>query len=293
MRKRKSNYRKMPKKTRRLILLSAAGAVLLALLLFWGLFYITEVEVVGNTRYTAQEIEDMALDGFFSHNSILLYTFSRHMNLEDIPFMESVDVEYLNRNKIRLHVSEKQIIGYVRLEETDYYFDKDGMVLEAFASSESQSTEDAAGADAVPDTGAEADGQGENQTENGSVNGGTGSVQFRPALTDVPLITGLKFESVEVGQVLSVEDPTVFNTILALTRMIDKYEIQPDYVEFAEDQSMTLYYGNVRISLGTDSNLEEKMTRVAAILPKLTGKSGVLHLEDFTDDTQNIIFDQD
>ena len=283
----------MPKKTRRLILLSAAGAVLLALLLFWGLFYITEVEVVGNTRYTAQEIEDMALDGFFSHNSILLSTFSRHMNLEDIPFMESVDVEYLNRNKIRLHVSEKQIIGYVRLEETDYYFDKDGMVLEAFASSESQSTEDAAGADAVPDTGAEADGQGENQTENGSVNGGTGSVQFRPALTDVPLITGLKFESVEVGQVLSVEDPTVFNTILALTRMIDKYEIQPDYVEFAEDQSMTLYYGNVRISLGTDSNLEEKMTRVAAILPKLTGKSGVLHLEDFTDDTQNIIFDQD
>ena len=35
------------------------------------------------------------------------------------------------------------------------------------------------------------------------------------------------------------------------------------------------------------------LTRVAAILPKLSGMSGVLHLEDFTDDTQNIIFDQD
>ena len=35
------------------------------------------------------------------------------------------------------------------------------------------------------------------------------------------------------------------------------------------------------------------MIRVAAILPKLEGKSGVLHLEDYTEDTQNILFSQD
>lgn len=288
MRKRKSNYRKASKKTRRMIRWSVAGVVVLALLLFWGLFYITEVEVVGNTRYTEKEVENMALEGFFAHNSVLLSTFRGHINLDDIPFMESVDVEYLNRNKIRLHVNEKQPIGYVRQEDMDYYFDKDGLVLEALSAAESQSTDDsnspAAGS-------AGEDGQAES---GGAMSGSkTDTTAFRPALTDVPLITGLNYESVAVGEILPVEDPSVFNTILALTRMIDKYEIQPDSVEFAGNQSMTLNYGQVRISLGTDSYLEEKMTRVAAILPKLSGMSGVLHLEDFTDDTQNIIFDQD
>ena len=67
----------------------------------------------------------------------------------------------------------------------------------------------------------------------------------------------------------------------------------PDRVEFSENLSMTLSYDQVRIGLGDDSLLEEKMTRVTAILPKLSGLSGILHLEDFTEDTQNIIFDPD
>ena len=69
MRKRKSNYRKASQKTRRMIRWSVVGVVVLALLLFWGLFYITEVEVVGNTRYTEKEVETMALEGFFAHNT--------------------------------------------------------------------------------------------------------------------------------------------------------------------------------------------------------------------------------
>ena len=134
MRKHRSNYRKLSKKVKRRIILGIIGALLLAFLIFWGLFYITDVEVVGNTRYTEEEVEDMALQGFFGHNSLLLSTFQSHIALNDIPFMESVDVEYLDRNSVRLHVNEKQPIGYVQKDGTDYYFDKDGLVLEALTS---------------------------------------------------------------------------------------------------------------------------------------------------------------
>ena len=112
MRKHRSNYRKLSKKVKRRIILGTVGALLLAFLIFWGLFYIVEVEVVGNTRYTEAEVEDMALQGFFGHNSLLLSTFRSHIDLDDIPFMESVDVEYLERNKVRLHVNEKQPIEH-------------------------------------------------------------------------------------------------------------------------------------------------------------------------------------
>lgn len=301
MRKHRSNYRKLSKKVKRRIILGTVGALLLAFLIFWGLFYIVEVEVVGNTRYTEAEVEDMALQGFFGHNSLLLSTFRSHIDLDDIPFMESVDVEYLERNKVRLHVNEKQPIGYVRHDGMDYYFDKDGLVLEAMRSEEESGTEET-GEAIVPDALSSSSADSSGSVAGGALqadpvipeNNGSGTAAgagYRPALTDVPLITGLSYESVTVGEILPVEDPSVFNTILALTRMIDRYEIQPDYVEFSGDQSMTLYYGSVKISLGTDLELEEKMTRVAAILPKLGGMSGTLHLEDYTEDAQNIIFD--
>ena len=74
---------------------------------------------------------------------------------------------------------------------------------------------------------------------------------------------------------------------------MEKYDIMPDQVEFNDKYEITLYYGTIRVTLGVDNLLEEKITRVAAILPKLTGKSGVLHMEDYTKDTVNIIFTED
>jgi hypothetical protein len=299
MRKHRSKYRKMTKKTRRRIVLGIIGAAALAFLIFWGMFYITDVEVVGNTRYTETEVEEMALGGFFGRNSFLLSTFRSHIDLEDVPFMESVDVEYLDRNRVRLHVNEKQPVGYVLQDSMEYYFDKDGLVLEAMAAEE----EDAAdsGSALQPDAPAGTDGEAGADTGNGATvitaDPVTPEAQetqqggYRPALTDVPLVRGLVFDHIRVGEEIPVEDPSVFNTIHALTRMIDRYEIQPDYVEVGGQQTLSLQYGGVRIELGSDSLLEEKMTRVAAILPRLSGMSGTLHLEDFTEDTQNIIFD--
>lgn len=251
MEKGKKKRRRGSRKSRRILLLSLVGSLLLAAGLFWGLFYITEVEVVGNTRYEDQEVKDMVADGFISHNSVLLSVFRSHIDLQDILFMQSVDVEYLARNKVRLHVSEKQPVGYVNLEDTDYYFDKDGLVLETIAA-------------------------GEDQKDNG-----------------VPQVTGLTMQAAEAGQTLIIEETSVFQTILALSKIVSKYQIVPDTVEFSETLTMTLYYDQVRINLGDDSLLEEKLTRVAAILPQLSGKAGILHLEDFTEDTQNIIFDPD
>ncbi len=251
MKRGKTNRRKQAGKSRGVLLLSVLGGLLLAAALFWGLFYITEVEVTGNTRYTDQEVQDMVEDGFLSHNSVLLSVFRSHIDLRDILFMQSVDVEYLARNKVRLHVSEKEPVGYVNLEDTDYYFDKDGLVLELIPADQDQKG------------------------------------------NDVPQVTGLALNPAALGETLAIEDPSVFQTILALSKIAKKYEIVPDQVEFSQTLSMTLYYSQVRICLGDDSLLEEKMTRVTAILPKLSGMSGILHLEDFTEDTQNIIFDPD
>ena len=120
------------------------------------------------------------------------------------------------------------------------------------------------------------------------------TTDFQPTLSDVPLVTGLTFDYVTVNKQLPVEKPAVFRTMLALTRMTEKYNITPDSVEFNENSEIILhYYDTVRILLGTDTALEEKMTRVAAILPSLSGLSGELHMEDYKDGDSSFVFSKD
>jgi cell division septal protein FtsQ len=116
---------------------------------------------------------------------------------------------------------------------------------------------------------------------------------FLPSLEDVPLITGLGVTEAKEGEKLKVADDSVFDQILSLVKVLNKLDLQPDSVELDDDLNMTLHFGQIRVVLGSDELLEEKMTRAAAILPQLGGMSGVLHLETYTGATQNIIFDTD
>ena len=56
---------------------------------------------------------------------------------------------------------------------------------------------------------------------------------------------------------------------------------------------MVLYMGELRILLGKAVNLEEKIMMLPSVLGHLEGKSGVLHLEDYTEESQMTIFEED
>ena len=45
--------------------------------------------------------------------------------------------------------------------------------------------------------------------------------------------------------------------------------------------------------LGKDEYLEDKMIRVSAILPKLSGEKGILHMENVTDSSKLITFERE
>lgn len=277
--------------------------VVIAVAVFFGLFYTTEIEVEGNSRYTDDQIREMVTGDPLSRNTVLMSLFRKNIQV-DAPLISGIRVTYVSRNKIRLTVSEKYPIGYLQLNGKNYYFDKDGVVLEttdsdgstsisaeSVSSSDSSVTASSAEIPEAVQSGAAADTDTSGTSADSEQTGG--STDFSPALTDVPLITGLGVTQAEEGQKLDVKDDSVFSQILSLTKLIDKFDIQPDRVELDDSLQMTLYYGNVRVNLGSDENLEEKMTRAAAILPQLGGMSGELHLENYSSDTQNIIFDSD
>lgn len=104
----------------------------------------------------------------------------------------------------------------------------------------------------------------------------------------VPMITGLYFDDLALYRSLNVEDPKVFDTILDITQLLKKYDLDPDEIRFGSTKDLYLQLGEVRISLGTGTHLEEKIARISQLQPDLQDQSGTLHMENYTDESTHI-----
>lgn len=104
----------------------------------------------------------------------------------------------------------------------------------------------------------------------------------------VPMISGLSFDSLTMYQPLTVEDEDIFNTILSITQLLDKYELDPDGIRFGSTDELYLQIGDVKVALGTGDHLDEKISRLKQIEPDLLDKAGTLHMENYTDESTHI-----
>lgn len=109
----------------------------------------------------------------------------------------------------------------------------------------------------------------------------------------VPEVTGLKFDHVVMYEKLPVENEKVFARILDITQSLDKYEMKADRLFFDREYKVTLYFEDVRVQIGDNSNIDEKFSRLKSILPELAGKKGVLQMENFTGESKIIPFQED
>lgn len=122
-------------RSRRLFILSLTAALLLAALAC-GYAYIisnytvTTVHVEGNVHYTNEEIMEMVMGGRYGNNSLFLSLKYRDKGVDDIPFIQTMDVTIEAKDTIRITVYEKALAGYVTYLGRYVYFDKDGIVVE-------------------------------------------------------------------------------------------------------------------------------------------------------------------
>lgn len=95
-------------------------------------FTVTAVEVSGNKHYTVDEIRNIVMDGRYGENSIYLYLkYNKNKTIEDIPFIEKMDVTILSPTHIRIDVYEKALAGYIEYLGHYVYFDREGIAVES------------------------------------------------------------------------------------------------------------------------------------------------------------------
>lgn len=93
-------------------------------------YTIETVYVEGNLHYTQEEIQDIVMEGPLGNNSLYLSLKYKNKGVENIPFVDVMDVSILSPDTIKISVYEKALAGYVKYMDTYMYFDKDGAVVE-------------------------------------------------------------------------------------------------------------------------------------------------------------------
>lgn len=109
----------------------------------------------------------------------------------------------------------------------------------------------------------------------------------------IPFFDGIKVKHVIYNEELPIKDKMVMNTAVALSTIFQKNDKIPDHIEFSDDGQISLLYGDITVKLGKDEYLEDKMTRVLAILPLISDKKGILHAENLNDNSKMITLEQE
>ncbi len=237
-------------KGKRMLIIGSFLAAVLVIVL-GGYYYImthykvTTVYVEGNIHYTNEEIIDMVMGGKYGDNSLILSMKYRDQGIDNIPFIETMDVTIESNDTIRITVYEKALAGYVSYLGRYVYFDKDGIVVET-------SEEETRG---------------------------------------IPQVTGLTFDHVILYEPLPVEKPEIFDEILNITQQLSKYSLVVDKIYFDKDYQVTLLFGDVKIALGSNTDIDEKIMKLQYILPDLEGKRGTLDMRELREDMKNYSFE--
>ena len=231
-----------------LILLVILAIILGVIYYVLDTYTIETVYVEGNVHYTEEEVKSFVMDGILGDNSLYLSLKYKNKGVENIPFVDVMDVTILSPDTIKISVYEKALSGYIKYLDTYMYFDKDGYVVES------------------------------------------SSVKT----VGIPQITGLEFDHVVLGEMLPVENEDVFNDILNLTMLVNKYELVADKIYFHSSGDVTIYFGDVKVALGNESaRLEDKIMLLPTFLKELEGKSGTLQMESYDEDNGKFTFKPD
>ena len=112
------------------------------------------------------------------------------------------------------------------------------------------------------------------------------------ASSTVPEVLGLSFNYVIIHEKLPVEKQEVFEEILDITQLLSKYNLHANKIFFDSEYNVYLYFDGIEVSIGTKDYIDEKIIQLQYILPNLEGKSGILEMKDFNEDTKNVTFEE-
>ena len=109
-------------------------------------------------------------------------------------------------------------------------------------------------------------------------------------LPGIPWITGMEFGHIVLHQPLPVANQDIFDQILNLTQVLSVNGVRVDKINYNSFLEAELTIGDIIVELGSDDDLNGKVSELSDILPELTGLSGTLYLDSYDENNSNPMY---
>ena len=100
------------------------------------------------------------------------------------------------------------------------------------------------------------------------------------SIPGIPLVEGLGVKKVVLNHKVKAENRKVFSYVIQVGKVVEKWELSLEKIVFNGTEA-TLHFGTIAVNIG-DENFDDRVAQITPILEKLQGKSGTVHLENFT-----------
>lgn len=100
-------------------------------------------------------------------------------------------------------------------------------------------------------------------------------------LDGIPWITGLKFGQIVLHKPIPVENKELLDEIFSLTNALSNHGISVEQILYNSGGDATLILGSIKVYLGNNNQMDEKITELKSQLPVLDGLSGTLYLDTY------------
>lgn len=109
----------------------------------------------------------------------------------------------------------------------------------------------------------------------------------------IPVIEGVRFGYIVIGQKLPVESQGIFLDIMNVTQQIKLFGIGCESIKFDDTEAITVTAegGDIDVRLGTNENISVKISAMKDMLPEIRAKGlkGTLDLSNYDDSSGNAV----
>lgn len=98
---------------------------------------------------------------------------------------------------------------------------------------------------------------------------------------NIPVIKGLQYKQIVLNEKLIVQKDEIFNVIINLMQLINKYELKVDTISFNNSYEITFDCGEVTILLGKKDTYDEPLAELKNILMEAQGLKVTLDMSDY------------
>lgn len=108
-------------------------------------------------------------------------------------------------------------------------------------------------------------------------------------LKNITVLEGVDVTEVKLFEKLPIENIEVFENLLEVGRILEEINLVPEGISTMENAEVVLFFGDITVYLGS-GDYDYKIPYIEPILAELGEKEGVLHLENYSSESEVIIF---